>query len=201
MFFDNLKNIIKIYTLVLTRSIVSHETEGLTKITAAEPLKKSGTFITSIFGDTATFSNTNTIGTFLNGDYLTNYVDNKYSDMIENNTTWYLGTVSTGDSYKLAKYTDTSMSTYTTSTDSKIGLLRSGELMAGQFNSYDNNANYWILTPSDLNNIIRIMTSCFLRGDGSGNMGSIKPSLNLKSNVVITSGDGTKNNPFTLALN
>ena len=27
----------------------------------------------------------------------------------------------------------------------------------------------------------------------------IKPSLNLKSNVIITGGDGTKDNPFTLS--
>ena len=30
---------------------------------------------------------------------------------------------------------------------------------------------------------------------------AIKPALNLKSNVIITSGDGTKENPFELKLN
>ena len=29
---------------------------------------------------------------------------------------------------------------------------------------------------------------------------SIKPTLNLKSNVIITSGDGTLQNPFTIEL-
>ncbi len=28
----------------------------------------------------------------------------------------------------------------------------------------------------------------------------VRPSLNIKSNVVITGGDGTKENPFTIEL-
>ena len=32
-------------------------------------------------------------------------------------------------------------------------------------------------------------------------MAGIKPAMNLKSNVVITGGDGTKTNPFTIKLN
>ena len=31
-------------------------------------------------------------------------------------------------------------------------------------------------------------------------LSSIKPVLNLKSNIVITSGNGTKENPFEIAL-
>lgn len=85
--------------------IVSHETNGLTKITSAEPLKDSGTFRTSAFGDNNIFSSSNTIGNFLNNEYLTNYVGNVYNNMIEENTIWYLGTVAEEDSYKLAKYT------------------------------------------------------------------------------------------------
>ena len=113
--------------------IVSHETSGLTKITSAEPLKNSGTFITSAFGSSnseVNYSTNSVIGTFLNGEYLTNYVGNAYSDMIEDSTTWYLGTVGSSDSYKLAKYTDTNMSsTVSTTTNAKVGLLRFGELI------------------------------------------------------------------------
>src|SRR5699024_9146835 len=108
---------------------VSHETDGLTKITSAEALKSSRTFITMNFGSNTTFSSDNIIGTFLNGEYLTNYVDSTYSDMIEDNTTWYLGTVGDGTSYKLAKYTDITGTTLTSSTTTaKVGLLRFGEL-------------------------------------------------------------------------
>src|SRR5699024_2497406 len=62
--------------------IVSHETSDLTKVTSAEPLKSGGSFLTSAFGSNDTFSSNNTIGAFLNGNYLTNYAGSTYSDMI-----------------------------------------------------------------------------------------------------------------------
>ncbi|HIR59385.1 MAG TPA: hypothetical protein IAB38_04975 [Candidatus Onthousia excrementipullorum] len=184
--------------------IVSHETSGLTKITSAEPLKNSGTFITSAFGSSnseVNYSTNSVIGTFLNGEYLTNYVGNAYSDMIEDSTTWYLGTVGSSDSYKLAKYTDTNMSsTVSTTTNAKVGLLRMGELMAGQFDRYGNNTSYWTLTPYS-KYIVRYVTIY-----GGANYGAptrsngVRPSINLKSNVQITSGTGVKSDPFVISL-
>ena len=122
--------------------IVSHENGSGTKLVSDQPLKSSGNFLSSVFdsNSSVSYSSSNTIGAFLNGEYLTNYVDTTYSDMIEESTTWYLGTVGEGASYKLAKYTDTNMSSTTSSTiDAKVGLLRFGELMAGQFDRNENN--------------------------------------------------------------
>ena len=51
--------------------IVSHENGTGTKIVSAEPLKDSGSFKLMLFGGNNIFSSTNTIGTFLNGEYLT----------------------------------------------------------------------------------------------------------------------------------
>ena len=180
--------------------IVSHENGTGTKIVSAEPLKSSGKFITSTFGSGVTFSSNNIIGAFLNGEYLTNYVDSSYSSMIEDNTTWYLGTVGYGASYKLAKYTDTTGNTLISSTtDAKVGLLRIGELMAGQFDRYENNTDYWTLTPYDDQTMVRYMDNySYLTNTRISFSYSVRPALNLKSNVVITGGDGTKNNPFTL---
>ena len=183
--------------------IVSHENETGTKIVSAEPLKKNGTFITMDFGNDIIFSSTNTIGAFLNGEYLKNYVNSSYSEMIENNTTWYLGTVRNGDSYKLAKYMDENGETVTSSvTDTKVGLLRFGELMAGQFNEYSNNIEYWTLTPYSSFHVYNIYSKggAFNGNSSSTRLYGIKPVLNLKSNVIITGGEGTKNNPFTLKL-
>ena len=181
--------------------IVSHENGTGTKITSAEPLKSSGKFLSMKFGSNKTFSSTNIIGTFLNGEYLTNYIDGTYSNMIEESSTWYLGALRTGLSYKLAKYTDTNMSSTTTSTaNATVGLLRLGELMAGQFDRYRNNDYYWTLTSDgslevwDFDNESTVNTKRLTYTSG------VRPSMNLKSNVVITGGDGTKNNPFTLAL-
>ena len=72
--------------------IVSHENGTGTKITSAIPLKDSGSYKKLAFGSNVTFSKDNTIGTFLNGDYLTNgtYLSNDQVNMIEDNTTWYL---------------------------------------------------------------------------------------------------------------
>ena len=182
--------------------IVSHETEGLTKITSAEPLKDNGTFKTIAFGETINYSSSSIIGAFLNGEYLTNYVGDNYNNMIEDNTTWYLGSVGNGSSYKLAKYTDATGTTLRSSiTDAKVGLLRFGELLSGQFEMLSNNATYYNLTRFSSNNVRQIYTDG--KGSytsGSGGNASIKPALNLKSNVIITGGDGTKNSPFTLDL-
>ena len=72
--------------------------------------------------------------------------------------------------------------------------------MAGQFDRYGNNTGYCLLTPNStsLVNYVGIygQTVFYSPSDTSG----VRPSLNLKSNVVITGGDGTKNNPFTLDL-
>ena len=180
--------------------IVSHENGTGTKITSTEPLKSSGTFITRALGN-VNYSNSTTIGAFLNGDYLTNYVDSSYSNMIEDSTTWYLGTVGSGTSYKLAKYTDINMSSTTTSTTSaKVGLLRLGELMAGQFDRSGKNTNYWTLTPYSASYVWVVYRTDFARNGSPSRTYGVRPSMNLKSNVQIINGDGTKENPFEVAL-
>ena len=191
--------------------IVSHENGSGTKIVSAVPLKNSGSYIESVFGSDTTFSSSNTIGTFLNGDYLTNYIGSPYTDMIEDSTTWYLGTVGSGASYKLTKYTDANMGSTTLNvTNAKVGLLRLGELMAGQFERYVVKREragtgiinyYWLLTPYDSIDV------CCVQNGGSVSNGApwvssdgVRPSMNLKSNVQIASGTGTKSDPFVLTL-
>ncbi len=178
--------------------IVSHETDGLTKITSAEPLKENGSYKTLYFGDDVYYSSTNTIGSFLNGEYLTNgnYLTDEQVSMIEDNTTWYLGTVGNGTSYKLAKYTDTSMSEYVTSTKARVGLLRLGELMVGKF---DTKTKTWLLTNSG-NYVKYLDTTSAIYDAYPRTLYNIKPSFNLRENVIITSGTGTKEDPFEIAL-
>ena len=121
--------------------------------------------------------------------------------MIEDSTTWYLGTVGNGTSYKLAKYADTTGNTVTSSTTiAKVGLLRLGELGAGQFERSVNNINYWLLTPYSSSNVRYVSYIGNAFSINSTNAIDVRPSLNLKSNVVITSGDGTKINPFQLSV-
>ncbi len=181
--------------------IVSHENGSGTKIVSEKPLKSSGNFVTSTFGSNATFSSSNTIGTFLNGEYLTSYVDSSYSDMIEESTTWYLGTVGDGASYKLAKYTDETGNTLASSTTTaKVGLLRLGELMSGQFDRYGNNTYYWTLTPYSASNVRHVNDYGNADGNNPSSASGVRPSINLKSNVQIVNGDGTLNSPFEIQL-
>ena len=181
--------------------IVSHETEGLTKITNVVPLKENGTFKTISFGDTYNYSSTNTIGAFLNGEYLTNYVGNDYINMIEENTTWYLGNVNSGSNYKLSKYQDESGETLITNTTiAAVGLLRLGELMSSQFDIFKNNTSYWTLTTALNRERIYNINNY---GDATYNLNrehAIRLSLNIKQNVIITGGTGLKNDPFILAV-
>ncbi len=186
--------------------IVSHEVAGLTKITSAAPLKTStGSFVTSAFGSNSTFSSTNTIGTFLNGTYINSYLTSGNRNMIVTNNTWYLGTVGVGANYRLTKYTNTSMTGYAKNTTANISLLRLGEQLSGYFEEAGNSRTsiYWLLTPYASNKV----WAGGYNGDAIYDTNnyvdisySIKPALYLKENVIITSGDGTKNNPFTLEL-
>ena len=183
--------------------IVSHENGTGTKITSAIPLKENGSYKKIAFGDNVIFSKDNTIGTFLNGDYLTSgtYLTSDQVNMIEDNTTWYLGTVGNA-SYKLAKYQDATGSNLTTSTaTTKIGLLRLGELMAGQFDEGGNNASYCTLTPFSTSDVYNIYTIGYSGNDGPTYWNGSRPSMNLKSTVKIVSGTGTKSDPFQLSVN
>ena len=189
--------------------IVSHETTGLTKITSAEPLKSEGSFITNAGGSTVYQSGTG-IGGFLNGDYLMDYVGNDYSNMIEPNTTWYLGRVGDGTSYRLAKYSSVAGTELTTSTTTaQVGLLRLGELMAGEFERYivkggtswtELVENYWLLTPYNSLRLRFVYQGGYVNYVSPDNVQGVRPAMNLKSNVVITGGSGTKSDPFTLSL-
>ena len=182
--------------------IVSHENGTGTKITSAIPLKESSSYKSIKFGSNVTFTKDNTIGTFLNGDYLTSgtYLTSDQVNMIEDNTTWYLGTVGSGTNYKLAKYQDATSSSLTTSTTTaQIGLLRLGELMAGKFAKDGNNTDYWTLTPLDTSSVRYVSNY----GNGyysspTSSSGS-RPSMNLKSTVKIVSGTGTKSDPFVIS--
>lgn len=143
------------------------------------------------------------------------YLSNEQINMIEDNTTWYLGTVSSNGekNYKLAKYTDSNMSsTVSNTTTAKVGLLRLGELMAGQFERYQANDSsfpglvneYWLLTKytNQWNNDWLWVPDKYgtLSFVPPSTIYGIKPALNLKSNVVITGGTGTKEDPFTIEL-
>lgn len=187
--------------------IVSHEDKSGTKITSAFPLKNtSGQWINIAFDtSSAYFSKDTTIGKFLNETYLQNddYLTNEQTKMINDNSTWYIGNYLFGEHYKLIKYSDIFGNTINNnSINLKIGLLRANELMASQSSHYQNTFGYWTLNNYDTSKINNVGNSGDLFSNFYSNADlGIKPAMNLKSNVVITGGDGTKSNPFTIKLN
>ena len=179
--------------------IVSHENGTGTKITSATVLSNSDSYKNIAFGDNSTFSKDNTIGTFLNNDYLANetYLTSDQVNMIEDNTTWYLGPVE-NNYYKLAKYQDETGSSLTTSTTTaRVGLLRYGELMTGQF---ENGTAYWTLTQRNTSSVFYVDYYSYSNSNNPTNSYGSRPAMNLKQNVVITGGKGTKEEPFSIKL-
>ena len=179
---------------------MSHETEGLTKITSTNVINNSIQFDEN---HKVNYSKETTIGQFLNGEYLTSgeYITEEQSNMIEDNTTWYLGKVALGEGYYLAKYTDENRNELiSNTTQAKVGLLRVGELMTTPIPNFV----YWTITPrsnSGLYMLINVMSpSGYLQHKNVITATYVRPSLNLKSNVIIISGDGTLQNPFEIEL-
>ena len=145
---------------------------------------------------------TSTLKNTLNSTYLNSL--GEWSNLIEANTTWYLGVVPSLGSYRLAKYKDITMSSLTSkTTNAKIGLLRYGELMAGQFHALASGKSNWLITRYTYNG------NAYYIGNRGG-LGTyenqwatgvgVKPVFTLKENVIITGGDGTLQNPFTVDL-
>ena len=173
--------------------IVSHENGTGTKVVSAIPLKNNdGTYKKLSFDKNSNSYSANTdLGTFLNGEFLNTYFTASQLSMIGENSNWYLGTVGEGGDYNNAKETTVT---------AKVGLLRIGELMSGQFNSYNNNSSFWLLTNINNSAVWRISEY----GGTYTNVVSdetygVKPSFNLKSNVIITGGKGTKEEPFVIS--
>ena len=56
------------------------------------------------------------------------------------------------------------------------------------------------LAKKEVNKVNNVTEAFEQFADDPSSEKGIKPALNLKSNVIITGGDGTINNPFTLGL-
>ena len=112
-------------------------------------------------------------------------------NLVNLDTIWYLGNVNWDKGYKLAKYQDEISNILTSNTTiATVGLLRYGELLLSQVN--ENNTSYWTLTTAmNGERIYNINEESILTYNLTQNHG-IKPALNLKSNVIITGGTGTK---------
>ena len=161
------------------------------------------------------FSTSPTYGSGTSDDYWDYYLNNTWYNSLASKSmldkgTYYINTVSSKASYKnsLCNANNTTETTKdcvkTTSIWNTVyvGLPRYGEMFASQQESGKNNlSNIWLITPYSSSNVWIVNSLGYgdyytptLYANGA------RPSIFLKSNIVITGGSGTKSNPFTIAL-
>ena len=135
-----------------------------------------------------------------------NALDTSYQNMIVEST-YYIPTVSDGTSYKNAvcatasNIVTTKDCEKTTSTwTGLVGLPRYGEMFASQQgNGSSSSSRMWLMNPYSTSNV------WYVDNDGGGTYTSAsntyggRPSINLKSNIKITGGNGKKENPFEIS--
>jgi hypothetical protein len=90
-----------------------------------------------------------------------------------------------------------------TSSDDYVGLLRVGEMFASQFGTgYSSSSAMWLITPYDSSYVRLVDYSGNLNHVGSPSISNngVRPTIHLKSTIVIKSGSGTKTDPFIVGL-
>ncbi len=191
----------ELYRIVTTEN-------NLTKITAVD---KPDTLSSNYFHSAnaaITFANAS-IKTDLENYYQNNVVE-PYKSMIAPNTAWYLGAVGSEVNYKasICKTVNQEVSTSACErtdalTTSNVGLPRVGEMFTSQI-TRGTKAFFWILTPySTSGGVWCVRAAGNLYSTGPGNSFGVRPSIYLKSNVVIAStnaGDGTYEHPYDIEL-
>ncbi|MCI5701262.1 MAG: hypothetical protein MR266_00600 [Erysipelotrichaceae bacterium] len=187
--------------------IVSIE-DGKVKLNKNDYIKSGTTTLSKKFSTNTTY------GSGTSDDYWDYYLNNTWynslasKDMLDKGA-YYIKAMSSG-SYKNS-LCNTNNTTETTKDCVKttsiwntgyVGLPRYGEMFASQQgNGYNSSSSMWLITPCSSSTVWNVYSS------DSGeykyhplNGFAARPSINLKSNIVITGGTGTKSNPFTIAL-
>ena len=180
--------------------------DGKTKLNKNDYVKSGTTTLTKKFSTNTTY------GSGTSDDYWDYYLNNTWYNGLAQKSmldkgAYYIKASSSG-SYKnsLCNINNTTETTKdcgkTTSiwNTGYVGLPRYGEMFASQQGSgYNSSSNIWLITPSS-----SYVWNVSSNGNGNNyppsNSSAARPSINLKSNIVITGGSGTKNNPFTIAL-
>ncbi|MGN1352941.1 MAG: hypothetical protein ACI4WF_02610, partial [Bacilli bacterium] len=136
-----------------------------------------------------------------------NALDPSYQNMIVEST-YYIGTNTGSTGYK-ASICATASNTVATKDCEKttstwiglVGLPRYGEMFASQQESgYSSSSTMWLMNPYSTSRVwyVNIVGHGDYDSPSLTNVG--RPSINLKSNIKITGGNGTKDNPFEISL-
>ena len=158
------------------------------------------------------FSTSITYGGGTTDDYWDYYLNNTWYNSLDTSyqnmmveSTYYIGT--SGYNYK-ASICATSSNNVTTKDCTKttstwiglVGLPGYGEMFASQQGSgYSSSSWIWLMNPNSTSSVWFVDNG----GYGGNNSPTLtnggRPSINLKSNIKITGGNGTKDNPFEIS--
>ena len=159
------------------------------------------------------FSSSITYGNGTSDDYWDYYLNNTWYNSITTNYknmlvegTYYLGT--TNSNYKgtiCASVSNTVTTTDCLKTSTTwigyVGLLRYGEMFASQQgNGWSSSEYMWLINPYSFLNVWDVDYYSYANNHNPSSVYGARPSINLSSSVKITSGTGTKTDPFELSL-
>ena len=179
--------------------------DGKTKLNKNDYIKSGTTTLTKKFSTNTTY------GSGTSDDYWDYYLNNTWynslanKDMLESSS-YYIKQVSDGTSYKNSlcnTYNTIETTKSCTKTTSMwtglVGLPRYGEMFASQQgNGYNSSSDMWLITPKGSSLVWDVRSSGYLNHNDLSYARTARPSINLKSNIVITGGSGTKSDPFTI---
>ena len=199
--------------------IVGAENE-ITKLVKADYIMDGSYPLTKKFASSVTFGSSINSNDESYWDYYLNNTWLPTSDTTNrallDEGTYYLGEYgSTGISYKTTICKDSDLNLVKTKNCTKytendanrtytgyVGLLRVGEMFSSQLKgALSSYPAMWLITPSSsaVNNVDYDSRLSQTRLKWS-NAYAVRPTVNLKSNIIITGGDGTEQNPFEIAL-
>ena len=182
--------------------------DGKTKLNKNDYIRSGTDVVEKMFSTSSTYGNGDS------EDYWDYYLNNTWYNSLASKSmldkgTYYVKAVSNDISYKNS-LCNTSNTTETTKSCTKttsiwngyVGLPRHGEMFASVQGKINNmSERMWLITPYGTSSIRYIYSDSNLYYyDEFSTNHATRPSIYLKSNVVITGGDGTKSNPFTIAL-
>lgn len=199
--------------------IVSFE-NGTTKLIKADYIKDTTSILTKQFASSSRYGASITTGTenhwdyYLNNIWKTSISDN-YEKMLVEGTYYIKKYVSGNYKTSVCKTISNSVSvkscieTGNVVTDTWIGyvgLPRYAEMFATQPSDYYSTASdtsyIWLITPRSTTEVWRVDRSSYgySYNVSPSNTYAVRPTINLNSNVVITGGDGTIDNPYQITL-
>lgn len=160
--------------------------DGKIKLALNDVIKDNDKLVSKTFGGTSNIysKNKNTVGAYLN-DTFYNKLDNK-GYLVSGD--WYVGLNSLNKLSYLEKYTK--------KVNLNVGMISLGDMFVGDI------GNTLTITPGiESSSIIMVISSANnVFGDFIATEYNIRPSIFIKDDLLITSGNGTMNSPYELGV-